>query len=81
MNRQEINPVIAIVAVVVLLGFLGGMFWYVTKPVTPLRAGVDYTPGVPPWQDPKYKGPKVPGPNVPAPNPNRSANAPGPAAR
>jgi hypothetical protein len=81
MNKQEINPVIAIAAVVLLLGFLGGMFWYFTKPATALRAGIDYTPGVPPWQDPKYKGPKVSGPNIPAPKPGQSASTSGPVAR
>jgi hypothetical protein len=47
--KQELNPVIAIIAIVVLIGAGIGTFLYMTAPRTP--AGVKYTPGVPPWMD------------------------------
>jgi hypothetical protein len=58
-EKKEISPAIIAASIVVLLGFLGGLFYFTTQPHLSLRAGVDYTPGKPPWMDPKYKGATV----------------------
>jgi len=49
--KRELSPVIIVVALVVLIGGTVLAFTYLTKPRPP--AGVKYTPGVPPWQDPQ----------------------------
>lgn len=59
MEKQEVNPLVAIVAIVLLFGVVIGVGYYFTRPQVPLRAGVDYTPGKPPWEDPKFKGSKT----------------------
>lgn len=66
--KREINPAVAIVVVVVLVGLVVGAYYYFSAPRTP--RGVKYTPGVPPWleQGGSYK----PTPDYPpAPNNTR----------
>ncbi|HVK02880.1 MAG TPA: hypothetical protein VM490_05370 [Armatimonadaceae bacterium] len=59
MDTKDVNPVVAAIVTIILVGVIGGIFYAVTRPKAPLRAGVDYTPGKPPWQDPKYSGDKT----------------------
>lgn len=66
--KQQISPIIVIIAIVVLVGAGIGTFMYMTTPRPP--AGVKYTPGVPPWMEK----------NKPAASPGASAgngSAPG----
>ncbi len=52
--KKEISPVLMGLVIVVLVALVGGALWYYSSPHTP--AGVNYTPGVPPWKAPGYKG-------------------------
>ncbi|MES2460321.1 MAG: hypothetical protein V4671_07045 [Armatimonadota bacterium] len=47
--KQELNPLVIIAVIVVFIGAGVGAFMYMTAPRTP--AGVNYTPGVPPWME------------------------------
>jgi hypothetical protein len=78
MGKTEINPVVAIVAGVLILAVIVFFGYRATQPPTPARGS--YTPGVPPWLDKNNpnKGsnhmppvpPGAPGaPSAPAPAP------------
>ena len=56
MGKQELNPgLIAVISIVVLI-IIVAVGFHTVQPATP-DAG-SYTPGVPPWLDPKHKNDK-----------------------
>lgn len=57
-------PTPVVIAVIVLIIAAIGYFGY--KAVGPKDVGGNYTPGVPPWKDPKVMNPGA-GPTVPPP--------------
>ena len=65
--NKEMNPVIIIAAVVVLVVLLGYFGYRAATPPTPDPS--TYTPGVPPWLDPKHKNDAHPTPSPYAQSP------------
>lgn len=65
--NKEMNPIIIIAAVVVLVVILGYFGYRASTPPTPSLS--TYTPGVPPWLDPKQKHDAHPPPAPIAPPP------------
>ncbi|MCW3101078.1 MAG: hypothetical protein JWL77_6696 [Chthonomonadaceae bacterium] len=49
--KKEVNPILIGAILVLVVGTLGYFGWKVMSPAEP-RAG-SYTPGLPPWMDPK----------------------------
>ena len=48
------------VAVAILVGILIAIVFFAWKAVAPRPSGGNYTPGLPPWMDPKEKGSAAP---------------------
>jgi len=71
--KKEVNPIVIVVAVVIVVaGVVGGMVYF-ANPHTPY--GVHYTPGVPPWMEKGAKNYK-PTPDYPAANAQQAPASP-----